>query len=229
MKKSLLALLAWSAFVAAQTGPQPLFISNVTFVPDGCLEDPATFTLKVTASGGTPNASGQYTYQLQGQADQIGTTAEFPDVPTDTLAVAVQDSAGNSVSYTISGQPSAAEAISLNIDSLPLGAGQGCITLNVDYEVEPLPTNVQFSIAPATENDPEVQTLTVEPYTKTFSAPASVSLKAVIGITDDCGDGDSEFAVTFKLPQGFGNTMKTYLFNKYCSCALQSSTVPVTP
>ncbi len=64
MKKLLLTLIALPISLTAQVGPQPLFISNITFNPQGeCGANP-TLNISVTASGGTPSSNGSYTYQL---------------------------------------------------------------------------------------------------------------------------------------------------------------------
>jgi hypothetical protein len=231
MKKNLLALLAWSAFAAAQTGPQPLFISNVTFLPHECGD--TTYTLQVTASGGTPFADASYTYQLSDFDDQTGQSAEFQSVAIGRPAtLTVIDSTGAKVPYTIvsvstsSLQSSQAKSASMTIDSLPLGSGQGCMTLAVEDDNQP--EEVVFSLTQA--GGLNLLTVSQAPFKKIFSAFPSSSLEARISIEGDCEAGTNTlFIITFPFPQGFGNAMKTYLFNKYCSCALQSSTVPVTP
>ncbi len=256
MKKLLLTLLAIPISIAAQTtGPQPLFIQNITISPNGCVETPGTgiptANISVTASGGTPDSKGQYTYNLTAlDGDQVtgspltGVTANFTDVPIDNhgdstsynLTVTDSSSTGSPVVYKVSlTEASANQTISMTITSLPLGGGKGCITLDV---VNPggSPTNtgpVEFAIVPT----PEVTTATLKdvskaPFQQTFSAfRSTTTFTALINVLGDCTpqDDESSFSIQFPFPQGIANALKAYIFNKYCSCALQSNTIFIEP
>ncbi len=254
MKKLLLTLLAMPISIVAQTtGPQPLFIQNITISPNGCFNattnpHPAS-TISVTATGGTPDSKGQYTYNLadlSGDAvtgsPQTGVTANFIDVPTAinedptsyNLTVTDSSNSGAPVEYEVTFNQSATKSVSMTINSLPLGSGAGCITLLV---INPAgnttnPNPVQFAIFPSTEDEPTPTTLTEVPFQQTFSAfptPGSTELTAEVTIDGDCdnGDGVADFKIVFPFPQGLSNALKAYIFNKYCNCTLQSSTVKV--
>ncbi len=247
MKKLLLTLLIMPISLAAQVGPQPLFIQNITLSPNGCFDgethpDTAS-TISVTASGGTPNSSGQYTYTLTNLngtpvADfpsQTAVTANFVDVPTgvdgDPISynVTVTDSSnsGSPVEYEVTFNQSATKSVSMTITSLPLGSGAGCITLLVTNPAGD--GEVHFAIFPSTENEPTPAIVTKAPFQQTFSAfptPGSTELTADIAVLGDCG-GVSDFKIVFPFPQGLSNALKAYIFNKYCSCTLQSGTVKV--
>jgi hypothetical protein len=229
MKKHLLTLLSWSTFAIAQTGPQPLHFSSITFLPQGCGTG-ATFNLKATASGGTPAADGTYTYQLEGQPSQVAQVAQFNDMIANSneLTLTVTDENNKPVAYTVRANQSQSGAVSMTIDSLPLGEGPGCITLSItDPSFTTLDTQVDFAITELGET-PVIQTMSKEPFKITFSAFSSQQLLAIVGARSDCGPiGSSEFNIQFPFPQGQGNALKIYLFNKYCSCALLDTTVPV--
>lgn len=227
-------LILWSLKLVAQTGPQPLFISSITFLPQGCGE--ATTTIEVVASGGQPAADGSYTYSLQGEPSITKPTALFQNVPIElgtegNLGLLITDSANNSVSSQVVFTESQTESVSMAIGSLPLGTGQGCISLTVTKSAGQ-PDGVVSLFVESDEVFSGIQTNEVdndEPFTLTFSASPSSSLKAVMELANDCGGGGSFFSVTFPFPQGLGNAIKVYLFNKYCSCVLQKGTIPVLP
>ncbi len=228
MKKFLLTLLAWSVSLAAQTGPQPLFISNITFnypppqLP-GCTD---TANISVTASGGQPATDGSYTYQLNG-ITEVGTTVQFSDVESGNFDLVITDSSTNQVIYPVLFEPFSAQSISVSVGSLPLGTSPGCITLTV-IDPSASTTSVQFSVS---DGSPVVQTLSKAPFTKTFSAfKSSIPLTALFFLNNDCNDnGLSTISITFPFfPQGMGNALKTYIFTKYCSCALISTTIPAS-
>ncbi len=254
MKKLLLTLLVMPISLAAQVGPQPLFIQNITFSPNGCFDGEINpfsgSTISVTASGGTPNSSGQYTYTLTNLngtpvADfpsQTAVTANFVDVPTGKLGasinynVTVTDSSnsGSPVEYEVTFNQSATKSVSMTINSLPLGSDAGCITLLVTNPAGDTTGtgDVQFAIFPSTEDEPTPAIVTKEPFQQTFSAfptPGNTELTAEVTVVGDCEDivGGSDFKIVFPFPQGLSNALKAYVFNKYCSCTLQSSTVKV--
>ncbi len=255
MKKLLLTLLAMPISIAAQTtGPQPLFIQNITISPNGCSNPDAlvpTANISVTASGGIPTSSGQYTYNITNAngtpvtdlAPQTGVTANFTDVPTNaggdsvSFNLTVTDSSGTpGIEYEVAfTEANPNQTISMTITSLPLGGGKGCITLDV---VNPggSPTNtgpVEFAIVPT----PEVSTATFKevsktPFQQTFSAfRSTTTFTAFINVHGDCtpSDDESSFSIQFPFPQGIANALKAYIFNKYCSCALQSNTIFIEP
>ncbi len=229
MKKLVLTILACSMSLAAQTGPQPLFISNINFIPNGC--GAVTSSIEVTASGGQPSADGSYTYDLQGSGLPPVTmpTALFSDVSiAPEYSLVVTDSAQNQVTYSISLDESQTP-MSMNI-SLPLGNGRGCITLTATNPGNGNPsTTVVFTLD---ANDQSVSaTKEKAPFTQTFSSlamPSSTTITAVITVNNDCANNTSiDFFIGFPFPQGMGNALKAYIFNKYCSCALSSSTIPL--
>ncbi len=248
MKKLLLTLLAMHISLGAQVGPQPLFIQNITISPNGC---PATGTptanISVTATGGTPDSKGQYTYNLAtlgGTAvtgsPQTGVTANFTDVATgldDTstsynLTVTDSSNSGSPVEYEVTFTESGTKSVSMTITSLPLGSGPGCITLLVTNPAGNTTGTgeVHFAIFPSTEDEPASTPITKEPFQQTFSAfptPGSTELTAEVTVIGDCPHDFSDFKINFPFPQGLSNALKAYVFNKYCSCTLQSGTVKV--
>ncbi len=235
MKQLFTLFTVWSLSLIAQTGPQPLFISNITFLPKGCGE--ATTNIQVIASGGQPAADGSYTYSLQGQPSITKPTALFQNVPItlgieSTLDLLITDSANNTVSSQVTFTESQTESVSMSIDSLPLGTGQGCISLTVTKSAGQ-PDGLVSLFIESDEVSSDIQTNEVDndqPFKLTFSALPSPSLKAVMELANDCKSGGSSFfSVTFPFPQGMGNALKVYIFNKYCSCVLQKGTIPVVP
>ncbi len=251
MKKLLLTLLAMPISIVAQTtGPQPLFIQNITISPNGCLTTGTpTANISVTASGGTPSSSGQYTYtlvELDGPfapEPQTAVTANFTDLPLDndgdsrSFNVTVTDSSstGSPVEYEVTlGEANSNQTISMTITSLPLGSGAGCITLLVTNPAGNTTGTgtVDFAIFPSTDDEPTPTTLTKAPFQQIFSAfptPGSTELTAEVTVHGDCTDEDgiADYKIVFPFPQGLSNALKAYIFNKYCSCTLQSSTVKV--
>jgi len=142
----------------------------------------------------------------------------------------ITDSANNSVSSQVTFTASQAESVSMSIDSLPLGTGQGCISLTVTKSAGQ-PDGVVSLFVESDEVFSGIQTNEVDndqPFTLTFSALPSPSLLAEMELGNDCERG-STFKVVFPFPQGMGNALKVYIFNKYCSCALQKGTIPVVP
>ncbi len=255
MKKLLLTLLAMPISIVAQTtGPQPLFIQNITISPNGCESSTGTVAptanISVTATGGTPDSKGQYTYNLADLggtpvtgSPQTGVTANFTDVPTDqdgdstsyNLTVTDSSSTGSPVEYEVTfTEANPNQTISMTITSLPLGSAPGCITLLVTNPAGNTTGTgtVDFAIFPSTEDEPTPTTITKAPFQQTFSAfptPGSTELKAEVTVHGDCtfDNGIADYVITFPFPQGLSNALKAYIFNKYCSCTLQSSTVKV--
>ncbi len=225
MKKLLLALLSWPIILASQVGPQPLFISNITVTPNG----PVAVNLTITASGGQPAADGSYTYDLQdviGFTPQTTQVAQFNNVLISELEheinLVITDSANNTVTYRLTSNSAVTIPIVFSIDSLPLGDGPGCITLSAVNPSGPINFAVGLAIDDTFENDVVGITKSVAPFSQTFSAFPSI----VPGLFARITQSNAFFTVGFPFPQGMGNALKVYIFNKYCNCALSSTTAP---
>ncbi len=238
MKKLLLTLLMLPASLAALSGPQPLYFSNITINPQGCTNpNPAiapTANILATAAGGQP----PYTYTLIVENIPFGgspltvPTASFANVPVEeTTSLQVTDSANNTVTTMLVLSPSQTLQIAMNIISLPLGNAPGCISLQVFGPGGKLTgsaiVGIGSSQAIAVQNEKEIPA----PFTQQFAAfrtPGTSTLTAQIEVLNDCGTSTSNFEFIFPFPQGNANDLKAYIFNKYCNCNLSSNTISVS-
>jgi len=216
-------LLIWSAMMPAQNGP--LYIKNITLTPLGCTtptNQRGRVNISVTGAGGTLSANG-YIFTLKQGANVIetrsGLSVRFDNKEANTYTLEIQDSV-NKVAYSITIFPSNSRELSFNVDSLPLGTGQGCITLSV---AGPGGGTADFVINESTV------TISKAPFSQTFaSSVQNTPLNVFIRTPNDCGNvagGARILGVPF--PQGSGNGYNVYLYNKYCSCSLRPSTVIV--
>jgi len=235
MKKILSMALATFSLLLAQN---PLYISKVTFAPKGCSTAPvpATSDISATGAGGSPTAEG-YTFTLSGPGittplTQIGKTVTFTNVGvltgTQQLTLTIQDStASTAVSYQLFFGQSQSESVTFHIDSLPLEDQPGCITLSVTKPGGGNPASfVSFGVSPL--SGPRVVHPIESPFRQTFSSHAQAGqLVADILISNDCAVSGTAWSVTFPFPQGQGNTVKKFIYKKYCSCTLSPDTIPV--
>ncbi len=221
MKKLLLTLLSWSIILAAEVGPQPLFISNITITPNSPIAADGV-NLTITGSGGQPTADGSYTYDLQIDGFNPETTqvAQFNNVLISQLAhginLVITDTANNTVTYVLTNNSAPFIPLIFSIDSLPLGNGSGCITLSAVNPSFPINFAVGF------EEDVVEITKSKAPFSQTFSAFPNI----VPGLFARINQSNVTFTIQFPFPQGMSNALKAYIFNKYCNCALSSTTVP---
>ncbi len=241
MKKFLLTLLAWSVSLAAQTGSQPLFISNITINPSGCVS--STTNISAIAAGGTPSSAGNYTYTIVNSGLPFSSSPIVAPTATFTVPVfgeftkydlIVTDTLNNQITYSILPSTSQTKSVSLSINSLPLGDGPGCFTLSVtdpggqdsgevSFEVQVEDTELNLIHPPITVTAHE------SPFERTFSAfplPKNQVFHVFITTSNDCNNPNPSFEFLFPFPQGMSNALKAYIFNKYCSCALLSTTIP---
>ncbi len=236
MKKLFVIFTIWSTSMSALTGPQPLFIANITITPVACPPAVGSTIVKVTASGGQPAPDGSYTYEViepisfTPSQTMVGKTATFK-VPGTQSSLLVSDSNNVSVLATIVYPPSASTSISMNIDSLALGAGNGCITFSVTNPAGKETGTVDFAIVSA-NNEPILngkstieQTVKESPFTVIFPSLSSPFLDASVVTHNDCTVANNAFNFSFPFPQGMGNALKTYIFNKYCSCPLSKAAI----
>ncbi len=239
MKKLLLTLLMLPASLAALSGPQPLYFSNITINPQGCANPnpgiAATANILATAAGGQP----PYTYTLLVENKPFGgspltvPTASFANVPVEEpTTLQVTDSANNTVTTMLVLPVSQTLQIAMNIISLPLGNAPGCISLQVFGPGGKLTGSAIVGIGSsqviATQNGKEIPA----PFTQQFAAfrtPGTSTLTAVVEVQNDCAPNETSFfEIQFPFPQGNANDLKAYIFNKYCNCNLSSNTIPVS-
>ncbi|MBA2483404.1 MAG: hypothetical protein H0V39_03090 [Nitrosomonas sp.] len=196
---------------SAQAG-QPLYISSITILPNGC--DNPTSTVELIAAGGQPDSSGNYSYMLNGTT-QTARTSNFSNVPAGSvLTVTVTDSADASVTWQIIFPASLVDSVNMSL-VLPLGAGSGCITLTVvDPPVDTVVFGLQLGGPSVT---PELITVAQFPFVAKFSAPpttGSETYGVLIAPKSDCA---SDFEMRFPFPQGIASPLKTFIVNKFCA------------
>ncbi len=232
MKKHFVILLIiWSASIIAQVGPQPLYISNITLIPS-CGN---TATISVTAAGGQPTLDGFYTYQIGSPINEIrvAKTVTFTATSGSIPILLISDSSSNAlnIDQVASFTPSQTTSVSMDVSTLPLGNGKGCILLSVTNPGGLATNLVTFGLRAFTPTDLEtpsdIKQVKEAPFTATFlSLPSALLNASVVNIDDGCAEG-STFNFIFPFPQGLGNALKAYIFNKYCSCPLSSSAISV--
>jgi len=243
MKKIIYILLLGASSLIAENSLQPLYLSNITFKPEGCgtATTPATLVISATGAGGAPDAQG-YTFTLtdidtNAPITLTGKTVTFQSQPVtnDTqYTLEVKDAQDNKVEYTVTVDPSSSKLVSFTINSLPLGEGPGCITLSVTDPAGTPTGSVDFAIVSAEAIlQRQYQTIRQAPFSQTFSAFTQTAQSnpylAITEIALDCNNPNpSIFVINFPLPQGQGNSLQTYIYNKYCSCTLRAGTVPAT-
>ncbi len=231
MKKLLLTLLVMSYSLTAQVGPQPLYISNITFNPQGGCGAGNSVNILATAAGGQP----PYTYSLINRttgiqvpgSPQTSPTATFTDVENGVgFNLLVTDSAGTSIKLLLETEPSQTQQIIMNITSLPLGTGPGCITLQVVGPAGKSTGTALVTLTSTLGSQVGGTTPIPAPFIQQFSAfPTSGTsrLIASVFVFNDCTPVG--FDIEFPFPQGTANALKAYIFNKYCSCALSKATL----
>jgi hypothetical protein len=222
MKYLVLASTIWTTLVCAEVGPQPLSISRISILPeDGC--NTGEVTIELTAAGGQPAQGGLYSYFKDGfnEIPQVTQKAIFKNVIIDEgKNFLVSDAAKNIIAVEVTAGLSQSEEISVELGSLPLGNGAGCMTARV---VRPGGLNegsVSFTFRDITTGEILSQkTVTATPFELTSPVFASEEINVSIGIDNDCEEGVIT-AINFFLnfPKGIANSLKAYLFNKYCSC-----------
>lgn len=227
MKKLIILVLAiWSASSSAQVDPQPLYISNITLIPS-CGD---TATISVTAAGGHPTPDGFYTYQIGSPVNEIRVAkmVTFTATSGSIPILLISDSSANAlnIDQIASFTPSQTPSVSMDVSSLPLGNGEGCILLSVTNPGGIATNLVTFGLGAFTptnlETSSDIKQVKEAPFTATFlSFPSPLLNASVNNIDDGCAEG-STFNFTFPFPQGSGNALKAYIFNKYCSCPLSS-------
>ncbi len=120
----------------------------------------------------------------------------------------------------------------MNITSLPLGNAPGCFTLQVVGPGGKLTGSVFVGIGSSLPIAETNAKLLPAPFIQQFAAfrtPGTSTLTAVVIVENDCTTGSSSvFSITFPFPQGISNALKAYVFNKYCSCALNKNTILVS-
>ncbi len=246
MKKLIILLAIYSASMIAQVGPQPLYFSNITITPTPGSCDvavgKATATISVTAAGGQPAADGSYIYIVNGNTNQaiVAKTATFTALENEAVSVIVVD-AGQNTLFVFGGTPvvmfkrSATTSVSMDVVSLPLGNNPGCFRLTVINPAGKATGTVNFTAQSVTQNESLTetileQTLQAPPFTVTFPSLPAAFIIAEVAVADDCGSGGSStFSFNFPFPQGFGNALNAYIFNKYCSCPLSSTAIVIHP
>lgn len=224
MKRLLLSgLLMWTLSLVPQSGPEPLYVSNITAKPDGCLA--GSTTIEITASGGQPFADGTYTYSLGvgGLELQVAKKGVFQNrVGSNTFVVT--DAAKNSVFVFTNQNASATTSVSMDILSLPLGDGNGCIKFNVIKSPGSNAGSVIYSLRDTNSQVPIFKIVNAQPFDVIFPFVSTAFLSAVISVTNDCQLGStSQFDFIFPFPKGNANAIKTFLFNNYCSCSPSSN------
>lgn len=233
MKQLIILLAIYSASMIAQVGPQPLYFSNITITPTPGSCDAAvgkaSATISVTAAGGQPAADGSYIYIVNGNINQtiVAKTATFTALENTAVSVIVVDAGQNTLflfgAETALFQRSATTSVSMDVVSLPLGNNPGCFRLTVINPAGKPTGTVVFRAETITVNKSLTETVLEQiihapPFTVTFPSLPAAIIQAEIVVTDDCGPGGtSSFSFGFPFPQGFGNALKAFIFNKYCS------------